>query len=388
MYITFDELFSLPDMAQAEILAGRESLTNTIKWYHLIEIEEMSDWITTGILVFITGVGLKDSRQGLLNIVDILHRKNAAGLVINQGIYIPEVPDEVIKKADELGLPLIMLPNRVRLLDVTYQVSRLFQEKQMQLKQRDQIIIEMLMSNEPTALDFDHVDGFDSRYLYAVCILSCRTADNQMIDQHAVFNVLNCIRQDKKRYIIAINLHNDYVFMIPFKQSESVGIQVKAVEELAAEIKKDIRCTIFGGIGRAVSQMSELRNSYNEAQRSLHIAHCDIGDKNILHFDELTLFRIVDLNKKAELHSIVQECLGDLINKPELLNTFIVYIQCDRNMKQTADKLYIHVNSVKYRLQQIYDILPSKPVSAFDWNRAWIAVCVYKYLVYTRDFAG
>lgn len=385
MYITYEELFSLPDMARAKVLAGREYLTNMIQWYHLIEIEEMSKWINPGILIFITGVGLKDYEQGLINIIEILHRKNAAGLVINEGEYIPDIPYSVIAKANEVGLPLILLPREVRLLDVTYQLSRLFQEKQMKLKRRDQILYELLMSEGDGVLRFDNVEGFDARYVYAVCVLSCRAEDDRNVDMQNISNVINRFRTKSKRNIVAISLHNDYVFFVPFERGENGNVRTDVVNQLSGDIARELSGTVYGGVGRAASRPSELRESYVEAGRALYIARCGILGKKIIHFNELTLFRIIDTNNREELHNIVRECLGELVNHEELFRTFVVYLRNDRNMKRTAEELFIHVNSVKYRLQQVYGLLPVEPDNAFDWNRVFIAVYVYQYLRHIEE---
>nr|DAU26780.1 MAG TPA: Regulator of polyketide synthase expression [Caudoviricetes sp.] len=42
---------------------------------------------------------------------------------------------------------------------------------------------------------------------------------------------------------------------------------------------------------------------------------------------------------------------------------------------------FIHVNSVKYRLQQIYNILPIQLNTSYDWLQIQLAAILYRYLL-------
>lgn len=395
MNISFDELFSLPDMKNAMVLAGHDSLDNPIEWFHLIEIEEMSNWIKSGILVFITGVGLKEPEQGLLNIVEILHHNNAAGLVINQGTYIPQIPDSVINKANKLSLPLILLPNKVKLLDVTFQLSNIFQKKQARLKQRDQIIYETIMSSSNPLLDFDNVDGFDSRFIYSVCELSHKVSDSynhpnntssqspvntQDSISDTVYHIINSSPMNTCAKIPVLNMCGSLLLMVPFAKNSTYTQQSNIIKRIVDSIKISVDKNIYAGIGSASSSFHEIKTSYQEAHQALQIALSDITNRSVLHYKDLSLFRIVDLNNTIELNNIVHDCLGDLVNKPELLDTLFTYLENDRNMQATSEQLFVHVNSIKYRLQKIYDILPITIKSTYDWYVIQTAMYVYKYL--------
>lgn len=386
MNLTFKELFSLPKMKKAKILAGENNLSNPIIWYHIIEIEEMSNWINSGILVFITGVGLKDTETGLLNIVTTLHKKNAAGLVINEGIYIPLVPQSVINKANELGLPLIFLPNKVKLLDITFELSHMFQEKQDILKRREHILYETLMSTPANIWTFDSVDGFSSEYDYTVCVFSYESDNYESIESATLYNILNSIHRTYDKEILSLNLHGNYVFFIPLKKAkdnisidEQFNILMKIIYNLYDNLIT-LSSPLYCGIGCSVCEFSLLKTSYTQAYQAMKIAKYKILNRNILHFHDISLFRLIESCSKETLISIVNECLGELLEHKELLNTLFAYIDNDRNMKLTAKQLYIHVNSVKYRLEQIYNIIPIKLESSYDWLRLSTAMYIYKTL--------
>ncbi|WP_033295613.1 PucR family transcriptional regulator [Amycolatopsis jejuensis] len=50
---------------------------------------------------------------------------------------------------------------------------------------------------------------------------------------------------------------------------------------------------------------------------------------------------------------IIDTRIGPLVEKPHLLETLRVYIQCDMALQRTAEELVVHPNTVAYRLRQI-----------------------------------
>lgn len=127
-------------------------------------------------------------------------------------------------------------------------------------------------------------------------------------------------------------------------------------------------------------QTFRIKKSYIQAYQALHIAKCNILKEKNLHYSKISLFRIIAINNQDMLNCVVDECLGFLPEHSELMKTFLTYLDNDRNMNQTAKELFIHVNSIKYRLQQIYNILPIQLNTSYDWLQVQLAAIIYKYL--------
>ena len=63
---------------------------------------------------------------------------------------------------------------------------------------------------------------------------------------------------------------------------------------------------------------------------------------------------------------------------PDLIETLITYIQFDGDVQKTADALFIHRNSLGYRLTKIYDITDKNPRNYQDLFYLYCAYIVYK----------
>ena len=82
------------------------------------------------------------------------------------------------------------------------------------------------------------------------------------------------------------------------------------------------------------------------------------------------------------LKRIAENVLGELLFPPneELLNTLRVYLLCGGNKKDTAQQLYIHVNTLNYRIAKLEKMLEldlRNPKATFCLE---LAVRVYDYL--------
>lgn len=110
----------------------------------------------------------------------------------------------------------------------------------------------------------------------------------------------------------------------------------------------------------------ELSKAHREAKISLMISKKNQMQEDpviFVEFDHLNLERIMFSEENVEeAKQIYRETLQIIIEydqkyKSELLNTLYFYLECNLNVENTAKKLFIHKNTVRYRLKLISTIL-------------------------------
>ena len=112
----------------------------------------------------------------------------------------------------------------------------------------------------------------------------------------------------------------------------------------------------FGGVGRPAVELLDWKDSYREASQSLSMA-MRLNERQPLFFGDLSVYRLLfQLEGSAELEAFCREALGPLLDYEgggDLLETLEAF--CDRlgNLSQTAEKLFIHRNSLLYRMERI-----------------------------------
>lgn len=95
-----------------ELLAGSDGLSHRITWVHVLESTMLSDYLGGDELILTTGVALHDDAD-LLSYVRALYAKGVAGVAIDTGHYIAEIPETVTTFCEEHAFPLFAIPRDV-----------------------------------------------------------------------------------------------------------------------------------------------------------------------------------------------------------------------------------------------------------------------------------
>jgi purine catabolism regulator len=113
------------------------------------------------------------------------------------------------------------------------------------------------------------------------------------------------------------------------------------------------------GMGAPVNELSQWRASFRQAGQALEMAR-RLRDRKPLYFPDLLVYRLLlQLEYHPELQTFKQEILGPLLvyeGGSELLRTLEVYFECNTNLSQAADALFIHRNTLIYRMERIAEI--------------------------------
>jgi PucR family transcriptional regulator, purine catabolism regulatory protein len=116
---------------------------------------------------------------------------------------------------------------------------------------------------------------------------------------------------------------------------------------------------VFGGIGRPAGELPFWKDSYREASQSLSMA-ARLRESKPLYFGNLSVYRLLfQLEGNPELEAFMREALGPLLDYEgggDLLETLEAFCERLGNLSQTAEKLFIHRNSLLYRMERISQI--------------------------------
>jgi purine catabolism regulator len=142
----------------------------------------------------------------------------------------------------------------------------------------------------------------------------------------------------------------------------------QASMQIAAQISQELRalggdgCASVG-VGRPCNDPLKLHISYEEARQALIIGTNVWGQGAITHFEDLGVYRILHHHHdKAELDTFADEMLGKLIEydrkrNTDLVETLNVLMDCNLNISVAARRLFLHYNSLRYRLQKIEQLI-------------------------------
>ncbi len=126
--LTVADILSRPNFENAEVIAGKEGLSRTIRWVHIIEIPNIGSFVNGYELVLTTGIGWKENNQLSLDILQQLIDKNASALCIELGTYISSIPKKMIELANKHLIPIIIFNEPVRFIDISQDLNGLLIE--------------------------------------------------------------------------------------------------------------------------------------------------------------------------------------------------------------------------------------------------------------------
>ncbi len=143
MSMPLKDVLADPTLVAAEpvVLAGWAQLRQLVTWVHTSEVLDIATLLRGGELLLVGGVSLATaSREERVAYVREIAVRKVAGIAIETGTRLTEVPREMVQEANRLGLPLIQLRRVVRFVEVTQAInSLLVNEAVRRLQLADQI---------------------------------------------------------------------------------------------------------------------------------------------------------------------------------------------------------------------------------------------------------
>ncbi|TDE00280.1 PucR family transcriptional regulator [Jiangella asiatica] len=120
--LTVRKAMEIPAMTGARLLAGEKGLGRVVQRANIMEVPDILPWVKPHELLLTTGYPLRNTPQGLPELVTELDARGLAALGVKLHRYLDALPDEMVAEADRLGMPLLLLPDAVGFDDILNQV--------------------------------------------------------------------------------------------------------------------------------------------------------------------------------------------------------------------------------------------------------------------------
>ncbi|MHB8916962.1 MAG: PucR family transcriptional regulator, partial [Desulfocucumaceae bacterium] len=131
----------------------------------------------------------------------------------------------------------------------------------------------------------------------------------------------------------------------------------KLIQEWVAANIPD--CSVNVTWGQQCLEFTDYRSSFEQAWQASDILE-SLGRKNECSgFDELGIYAILwELNNSDKIRNFAHLKIGCLLeydssHKSNLLKTLEIYLQKNCNLRETAAAIFVHINTLKYRLRKI-----------------------------------
>jgi purine catabolism regulator len=113
------------------------------------------------------------------------------------------------------------------------------------------------------------------------------------------------------------------------------------------------------GVGTPAPDLNNWQDSFREAGQALAMAR-RLSESKPLYYPDLSVYRLLMLvEDNPELRSFQEEVIGPLLSHDggkNLIETLEAYFKNNGNLSQTAEALFIHRNTLFYRMEKIAEI--------------------------------
>lgn len=190
-----------------------------------------------------------------------------------------------------------------------------------------------------------------------------------VVDSTTQKDVLNYITDIIPKKDVLVLWGNDRLLWM-HTNNNSEQIKANFLNEIQSNCEKYFSIKLHIGVGD-ITNCHELKHSY---QQSLTATNYSSLNSGISYYTDLQLelcLQDISSNTKKEF---IKRTIGVLENNKQLLDTLRVFIEENASHQRTADQLFIHVNTLHYRLSSIHKLTNLNPKRFTDLATFYLAL--------------
>ncbi|MDY6300194.1 MAG: PucR family transcriptional regulator [Selenomonadaceae bacterium] len=357
------DLKSLPSLGRLRYLTGTRGLENPIRWIYTPEDDDFTDWVHGGELLIVSGAASHRPAFNLSRVLREAVRLNLAGAILLFGEhYIEEIPQAIIEAAARKDFPLMTIPWDTPLVDIEESIARAIVLSDRAPQQES--LLALALAGRVSAQEFAAraaSAGYPVHAPQVLCAFSFlpENAGGRAVEaltQETAQALAAALSARSQPFLSCSSLNQIYLL---FAVTETAGAAEAVLAQLYslahARIKRE-ECCAGATLAPALGDIIIL---YHEARTALDIArgqHLHTAPYVYEHGGLAEL--IVGSSMTEHFRSFANGLLAPLAAQDarshgRLMETLAAFVAANGNVLHAARELYIHRNTLKYRLRQI-----------------------------------
>ena len=183
---------------------------------------------------------------------------------------------------------------------------------------------------------------------------------------------------DERNMILIKSLENDTA-------NETLdGVANTIVDMMSTEAMINVRVSY----GTVVRELKDISRSYKEALMAMEVGKIFYAEKNVAAYHTLGIGRLIYQLPENLCKLFIDEIFGESIPEEldeEMLNTLNKFFENNLNVSETARQLYVHRNTLVYRIERIQESTGLNLRSFDDALTFKIAMMVQNFLKYKEN---
>ncbi|RKS78975.1 sugar diacid utilization regulator [Actinomadura pelletieri DSM 43383] len=186
-------------------------------------------------------------------------------------------------------------------------------------------------------------------------------------------------RHDPRREILLRERRGVLLALVPMDRA-GPGVVPLLTEMLDGEPGR----SLFVSAGEPGASLAAAGHSCRQALSALEISIYRDQRGQVTQCTDVILEVLLAHNRWVS-NRLIETRIGQLVEKPHLLDTLRVYINCDMALQRTAEELLVHPNTVAYRLRQIATLTGRDMRRITDIGDLNVALMAYDAIQMRRD---
>lgn len=359
MAMPLQKLLDMVQDQEVTVWAGANGLDNLVRWVHMVEGTEISSFLEGGEMVFITGIALGD-RLTLFDLVRDIQSRGASGVLVNIGPYIKELPQEVVDFCESKDFPLFTVPWHIHMAIIMKRFSEAILLSDQSWQELGGAIRNALFAP-------DRIDGY----------LPVFERHGLAAEQHYCAALLEQPAAEQPSSRILLEVENQLTRMAPQAVFTTVNGRILLLcpnftEQQTADLTNKIlsACSqavpgtvFYAGVGRMTKSVRCINKSYHLAEKVLQLQKKCGRPGKASCYSQQGVYRILMGVEDGELlREYVAGVLTPLLDFDRTNGTdYVAFLKtwfaCGCSAQRTAEELFLHRNTVDYRLHRVEELL-------------------------------
>ncbi|MFC6290164.1 PucR family transcriptional regulator [Levilactobacillus angrenensis] len=342
-----------------------ENTDRPISAITIMEDIRVEKWVRGGEVLLTNSETLPQSHEQLIALIDRLSRLNACCLIIKPKSGKYHAPSYLITHAKSIKFPIFSIAVETNYLQVMNDVNELLFYDRQTDHMIDLDLNYILKSHHISDTDFDFISSTKDIDLYkqTACVIQLRFSHPTQLPSRfkSLFRLFGQLRTT----LISWEQHErilTYFLLETAKGATIVIFLATSSKKTAKHHKIDFHSlkssipTLSKAFHIGISDLhsaKELNQAYDEAQFSLKMSQILNREDSLTYYHEISLWKVINELHQHQEKDFYPKELDGLLQKKELRQTLLTYFSENESLVNTADKLYTHPNTIRYRLQTI-----------------------------------
>ena len=192
-------------------------------------------------------------------------------------------------------------------------------------------------------------------------LVEIRNYNNLQILELDLHKLVSSVKEALTDYDMLIyGFHNKVNVLFYGVEEEDLGEVVTLIEPIIKSWKKTEETDIAVGIGGSYMGLENVVRTHEEAEKALRYVTTQ-EDLQIIKYDSIGINSLFVNQGSEDIQKFIVETLGPLRSeqgqKSNLEETLFAYIDLNKSAAKTADKLFIHINTLYKRIEKIEELL-------------------------------